>query len=196
MKRLLTAVTIIILTGCTTASTTPLSLPLQERLRNPLLAERYWSGMAEHLADFVRTKDPIIKDSAKAAIIDSERLRALDRVAQARALIDEGMSGKFQTFTLNEDAFGEALLRDNILYFSAAFEIKPNPSVMVFLSSIVDPRDTGFPDATAVSLGQLQTAFGPQSYEIAEGRLSADARTVVLYDTRLERVIGFAQLAR
>ena len=197
MKSLLSIFLVMpLLASCATVQSGPLSLPLQERLRNPLVAERYWSGLAEHMADFVRTKDPILKDSVKASVIDAERLRALERVHQARALKKEGMSGIFQSIHPGEDAFGEALLRTDTLYFGTTFEIKPNPSVQVFLTTMLDPRDGPFPDKTSLNLGTLQTAFGAQEYEIPEAKMNPKFQTVVLYDTRLERMIGFAQLSK
>lgn len=183
-----------LLTACTAAPSGPLSLPLQERLRNPLVAERYWSEMAEHMADFTRTKDPIMQDPIKAAIIESERTRALERVAQARALKREGLSGLLQAVMPGEDAIGELLLRGLTLSFGSEFLIKPSPSVHVYLSAVLDPRDSAFPDDTNVDLGPLQTAYGAQEYALPEGTATDPLRTVVLYDTRLERIIGFAQL--
>ena len=195
MKRTIPLITLIFLTACTTAETpSSLNLPLLERLRNPLVAERYWSGMAEHMADFVRTKDPILKDVVKAGIIDAERLRALERVNQARTLIKQGVSGPFKTVSLQEDAFGQALLKDSTLFFDTTFEIKPNPSVHVFLTTAVDPRNVAFPDKGSADLGPLQTAFGAQQYEIPQKKMNPAFRTAVLYDTQLDRVIGFAQL--
>lgn len=184
-----------LLASCAAPPTGPMSLPLQERLRNPIVAERYWSGMAEHMADFTRTQDPVMKDPIKAAIVESERTRALERVAQARILKKGGLQGVFLAVGANEDAFGDVLLREGILFFSSTFEIKPSPSVQVYLTSNVDPRDGRFPDDTSVNLGILQTAFGPQEYAIPDDRKDEDFRSVVLYDTRLERLIGFAQLA-
>lgn len=196
MKHLLYSFSLISLVACTTVPRGPLSMPLQERLHNPLVAELYWGELTEHMADLFRFEDPITKDAVKAAIIDGERLRALDLVAKARALKAEGISGMFLQPTTHETAIGEALLRDNILSFGAAFLINPNPSVHVYLTTVVDPRDAKFPDATSLDLGLIQTAFGSQEYEIPAGKENPGFRTAVLYDTMLERLIGFAQLSK
>ncbi|MSR87161.1 hypothetical protein EXS70_03255 [Candidatus Peribacteria bacterium] len=193
-KSVLSLLAVGLLAGCVPAASGPISMPLQERLRNPLVAERYWSELAEHMADFIRTKDPIMEDPIKLSIIDSERLRALERVANARTIKDEGTIGLLKPAMFNEDAFGEVLLHGRTLYFSSTFEIKPNPSAYVYLSTNVDPRNGAFPDPTAVNLGALQTAFGPQQFEVPESATIKDLRTVVLYDTRLQKLIGFAQL--
>lgn len=183
-----------LLASCGAAPSGPLSLPLQERLRNPLVAERYWSGVAEHMADFTRTDDPIMNDPVKAAVIEDERLRALERVDYARSLKKEGVSGVLQAVHANDDAFGEILLRGTTLSFGSAFEIKPSSAVRVYLTTAVDPRDVRFPDASSIDLGPLQTAFGAQEYAIPKDKLNPKFITAVLYDTNLGRIIGFAQL--
>lgn len=185
----------LVLVSCSAAPSGPLSLPLQERMRNPLVAERYWGDLAEHMAEFARQGDPILKDTVKAAIIDGERLRALERVTDARALKGEGTSGIFKTSTPLEELDGEVLLRGNTLSFGPSFYTLPGPSVRVYLTTTVDPRDAKFPDPTSVDLGLLQTAYGPQEYAVPEGNLEG-LRTAVLYDTMLDRIVGFAQLSK
>lgn len=183
-----------LLASCSAATSGPITLPLQERLRNPLVAERYWSDMAEHMANFVRMNDPLSKDPVKAAIIDGERQRALERVAQARALKKEGVSGVFLNPTPGEDTMGEALLRGSTLSFGPSFSVDPNPSVHVLLTTVVDPRNVEFPDKTSIDLGLLQTAYGSQEYAVPAAKTNPDFRTAVLYDTQLSRLVGFAQL--
>lgn len=186
----------LLLASCKAAPSNPIGMPLQERLYNPIVAERYWGELAEHMADLVRFEDPITKDPVKMAVIDGERLRALDLVAKARAIKKEGISGVFLQPTMHETAIGEVLLRKNILSFGTTFLTDPNPSVHVYLTTAVDPRDAKFPDATSLDLGQIQTAFGSQEYEIPAGKDNPGFRTVVLYDTMLERLIGFAQMGK
>ncbi len=182
--------------SCAAAPSGPIGMPLQERLHNPLVAEQYWGGLAEHMADLVRFEDPITKNEVKMAVIDSERLRALDLVAKARALKSEGVSGTFLQPTPHEMAMGEVLLRGETLSFGPSFLIDPNPSVHVYLTTVTDPRDATFPDETSIDLGALQTAYGGQEYAVPSGKENPQLRTVVLYDTQLERLIGFAQLAK
>ena len=184
------------LAACASSPSGPLSLPLQERLRNPLVAERYWSDMAEHMADFTRNNDPIMKDPVKAAVIEDERLRALERVDYARSLKKEGISGIFQAIYPSENAMGEALLRGTTLSFSSTFEILPGPAIRVYLTTAGDPRDVRFPDASALDLGLLQNAFGSQEYAIAQDKLNPSFLIVVLYDKNLNRVVAFAQLEK
>ncbi|NOS66900.1 MAG: hypothetical protein HOO67_00820 [Candidatus Peribacteraceae bacterium] len=197
MKTFLTTLSLIpLLASCSTAPSGPLSMPLQERMNNPLVAERYWSEMAEHMADYVRMGDAIAKDPVKLAIIDAERLHALDRVAEARILKEEGTSGVFVQVTPHETAIGEVLLRGTTLSFGTSFLVDPTPSARVYLTTMVDPRDGQFPDQTGIDLGELQTAYGAQEYALPDGTRTDALRTAVLYDTKLERVLGFAQLAK
>lgn len=197
MKPFLATLSLIpLVTSCAAALSGPLTMPLQERMKNPLIAERYWAEMAEHMADFVRTEDPIAKDPVTLAIIEAERLRALDRVAQARALKKEGISGGFLQVNTRDIAVGETLLRGRTLSFGTNFLTDPNPSVHVYLTMVVDPRDAAFPDRTSLDLGELQTPYGAQEYAIPEDKENGTFRTVVLYDTKLKRLIGFAQLSK
>ncbi len=196
MKRFLSFTALLLIAACASAPSGPIGMPLQERLHNPLVAERYWGELTEHMADLVRFQDPITQDAVKMAVIDEARLRALDRVAEARALKNEGISGMFLQPTAYETAMGEALLRGNTLSFGVSFLTNPNPSVHVYLTVVIDPRDAAFPDSTSLDLGLLQTAFGAQEYAIPEGKNSPSFRTVVLYDTTLDRLIGFAQLSK
>lgn len=184
----------LLLAACTSAPGGPIGLPLQERLRNPLVAERYWSDLAEHMADFTRTGDPITKDPVRMATVEAERLRALERVEQSRALINEGRRSHFQSVSVNEDAMGFVLVREGIVSLDPSFLVRPGPSVHLYLTTALDPRDAPFPDPTSLDLGQLQTAYGAQEYAIPEGQQNPAFRTVVLYDPRLQRLIGFAQL--
>ena len=73
------------------------------------MAERYWSELAEHMADTIRRKDAVMKDPLKAAIIEGERVRALERVAQARKMETDGISAAMVTQDVNEDVHGNVL---------------------------------------------------------------------------------------
>src|SRR3989338_6372868 len=61
MKKYFFATLTLLLASCTAATSGPIGMPLQERLHNPLVADRYWGEMAEHMADLVRFEDPITK---------------------------------------------------------------------------------------------------------------------------------------
>ena len=189
-------ITPLLLAGCATVATGPLTLPLQERLRNPLVAERYWAEMVDHMANFTQAKNPIMKDPVKAAVIESERVRGLERVSQARKQKKEGTNGAFQSVSILEDTEGEVLLRNAVLYFGTTFLTYPNPSINVYLTGSIDPRNAAFPDKTSVNLGPLQTAYGAQEYPVPATTSGAVLRTAVLYDTQLQRILGFAQLSK
>ena len=184
----------LLLTACATSHASPRTSTLQERLLNPLYAERYWSEMSEHMADFIRTNDPMAKDPVKGAIIDGERTHALAQVEAARALKHEGISGIF--LAAKEEVTGEALLRDKTLSLSSNFLAYPDPSAHVLLTTITDPRGVRFPDTSSLDLGQLQSPYGDQEYVIPDDRVNKDFRTVVLYDTTLNVVLSFAQLSK
>lgn len=195
--KILSIASVLAVAGCNAApSSGTVGMPLLERLRNPLIAERYWSEMAEHMADYSRRNDPVLKDGVKASIIESERTRALERLETARTLQREGVMGQFITPSQHEDARGFALLVRDRLYFDSTFITFPSPGMRVYLTEAVDPRDVNFPDTSALDLGPLQSAYGDQTYGIPEEHVETAFRTVVLYDRELNLIIGMAQLAK
>ncbi len=196
MKYLITSFSLLLLVGCATQGTSPTTLSLKLRLQNPLVAERYWSEMAEHMADFVRSKNPILKDPVKAAIIEGQRTLALQKVEEARKKETSGISGSFVTPESLEDVHGQTLLTDNTLYFDTTFITYPGPSIHVYLTTVVDPRDVAFPDTSSIDLGALQIAYGAQQYPVSEKSMNPAFRTAVLFDTQLMKTIGFAQLSK
>lgn len=179
----------LILTGCGAGGS---SQTLSDHLANPLFAEQYWSEYAEHMADFIRAEHPFTKDAVKKATIESQRVLALQKLEEVRAFMEDGRKGSF--LVAEEPIQGTALLLKNTLYFSPMFLAYPNGDVRVYLTTIVDPRDGAFPDATAYEVGSLQSPYGAQHYSIPENRMDARFRTVVIHDKKLERIIGFAQL--
>ncbi len=165
---------------------------LAERLKNPLYAERYYDSMTDHMVNIIVQDDPLAKDPAMADIIEKARLESLRRAKEATTKQHEGLQG-----TIISDfsyAIGEALLLNGTLYLSADFETLPGPELHAYVSTALDPREpeASFPDASAIDLGIIKTAYGAHSYEVP-----ADAqglRSFVLYDVKLRRIYGFAQL--
>ena len=90
--------------------------------------------------------------------------------------------------------FGQALALEGHLYFGPTFLTLPGPSLHVFMTKAVDPRDVAFPDPSAVDLGLLKTPYGTQSFDMPATVTLPGYRTVVLWDTRLKRLSAFAQL--
>lgn len=188
---LFSLLSLLILSGCRGESSTR-SRPLSDRLQNPLFAEQYWSEKAEHMADFIRNEDPITKDAVKKAVIESERADAVAKLEEVRKSMSSGRKGALLIAT--EPIQGMALLLNNTLYFGSTFLAYPNPDTYVYLTTIVDPRDTTFPDATSYQVGPLQSPYGEQEYVIPESRSDPRFKTVVIYDKKLDRILGFAQL--
>jgi len=168
----------------------------EDLLRNPLYSRFYYQDLANHMADYSIQNDPILKDAEKKGIIESTRSRAVEHIANANALINAGKKGGFMSDT--EYAAGTALLSGGTVYFSQDFNTLPGPSVRVYASTLLDPRgESGsvlpFPDESAVDLGPLKSPYMAQSYVIPAEAKDTAFRSIVLWDTRLERLFGFAQ---
>lgn len=179
-----------LLAGCSPE----LSVQLQDRLENPLYAEQYYDLLLDRMVDLKIKEDPILKDSAKAKVVEDTRLDALMRTKKANTAQREGMIGAFVSGA--EEAHGEVLLTESALYLGPTFETYPGPSLHVLLTTVVDPRDGVFPDPTSVDLGAIEDPFGPQTFAVPKLENSIAYRTVAIWDTELERLYGFAQLAK
>ncbi len=187
MERFLVIVGILFLAGCRGQS-----LTLDHWMENPLFAERYAEELVEHMVQLAIQKDPVLEDSRKSVLADEARRSWLERAQKARKLQREGTVGQFIPTTAY--TAGETLYLDRSLYLGTTFETTPSLSLHLYLTTVVDPREVEFPDPTARDLGKLQSAYGAQTYTVPKVSDSRLYRTVVLWDTELERIIGFAQL--
>ncbi len=163
-------------------------------MENPLVAERYWEELTDRMTMLVINKDPILKDPAKAALIDRIKNDALAKAKEQTRLMRNGLSSSFQTVAQQTD--GLALLLRNTLYLSSDFATYPGPSLHLYLTSMVDPRDSAFPDTSARDLGVMQSPYGAQAYDLGEDPKMSTYRTVVVYDTELGLIYGFTQLGK
>ena len=182
----------ILLTGCQTGSgtTQPTTKFL---LENPLYAERYAEALVDAMVELDIQDHPLLEDKKKKSLVDDTRKEWLQKSKDARSLQRDGLVGSF--IETEEYTYGEALYLNNILYFGPAFVVTPGPNVHVYLTKVVDPRDIVFPDESSIHLGEVISAFGAQQYNVPVVEEPLVYRTVVLWDTQLERILGFAQLS-
>jgi hypothetical protein len=179
------------LSGCNGNGSTA---SIEENLKNPLFAERYAEGVVDRLVELDIAKDPIMEDAEKKTYVDAQRKYWLEVSREARAMQREGMQGYM--VSLGEYAKGDVLYVNNTLYFGSLFEIDPLPSLHIYLTTVVDPRDATFPDTTAMDLGPLQTAYGAHTYAVPAIENPLLYRTVVLWNKELGRLHSFAQLGK
>jgi len=175
----------LLLAACTSSGT----LTLKDHLKNPLFAERYAEAMVDRLVEMEITKDPSLETPSVQERLDSERQLWLQIARDARHM--EG-----NLIPMGEFAKGDVLYVPGSLYFGTLFEVDPLPSLHIYLTTVVDPRDVTFPDDTAMDLGTLQSAYGPQRYAVPKVDNPLLYRTVVLWDTVFNRLHSFAQLSK
>jgi hypothetical protein len=180
----------LLLAGCLGKQTTT----LEDRLQNPLFAERYAESVVDRLVELEIIKDPVLEDVAKKAYLDTERKKWLEVTRNARQVQRDGMEGSM--LPVGDFAKGDVLYVQGALYFGSLFEIDPLPSIHVYLTTTVDPREIAFPDTTAMDLGLLQSAYGAQTYTVPNVDNPLLYRTVVLWDTEFGRLHSFAQLSK
>ena len=164
-----------------------------EMLNNPLYAEWYYKDLVEDMMNMEIQNDPITQDEKKKAVIDATRQDALELAKEATKRRQTGVSGHFTPG--QENVQGQALLLSGILYLGPDFDAVPGPSLHLYLTTAVDPRDLKFPDPTALDLGVLHGPYGAQAYLLPRAQQDLLYRSVVLWDTKLDRLYGFAQLA-
>jgi hypothetical protein len=183
---------ILLLSGCSGAPGENMSL--EQHLKNPLYAERYAEEMVDRMVEYKIQDDPILEDEQKADVIEKTRKEWLEVGRDARKIQNEGFRGFL--ISINESVKGELLYLNNILYTDTLFAVSPGPNLHFYISTVVDPRDAEFPDETAIDIGKLDSAYGAQTYTVTPVEDPQLYRTVVVWDQDLERLYGFAQMAK
>lgn len=173
------------------------ALERADLFENPLYQKYYYQDLANHMAEYSIQNDPMLKDAEKKGVVDNARTRALEHIAHADSLINAGRKGAFMSDT--DYAAGTALLAGRTLHFSQDFNVYPGPSLRVYVSSMLDPRgESGstvlFPNDASADLGPLQTPYMAQSYALPDGTDADSIRSVAIWDARLQRLFGFAQI--
>ncbi|MDO8649082.1 MAG: hypothetical protein Q7R81_04860 [Candidatus Peregrinibacteria bacterium] len=161
-------------------------------LKNPLYAERYWDNMVDLLVELAIQNDPILAE--KQSVLDKWREEGLKEAQDATGTQRGGTIGPF--IPVKANVRGEALYLGDTVYLGPEFETVGGPSLHLYLTTIADPREGTFPDETSIDLGELATPYSAQQYLVGEVENPVQYRTVVLWDTRLGLLYGFAQLAK
>ncbi|PIR54096.1 hypothetical protein COU75_02885 [Candidatus Peregrinibacteria bacterium CG10_big_fil_rev_8_21_14_0_10_42_8] len=190
-KTLIASVALLTLTACQGKSGN--EQELSYLLENPLFAERYSEAMVDTMVELEIYEDPITNDEAKMKIIDKTKEKWLEVAQKSRADQRNGSKGSFTA--IKEFTTGEVLFSDGKIYISPDFVSAPGPSLHFFLSTVVDPRDAAFPDETAIDIGLMRSNLGTSRYDVTTDVEPIKYRTLVLFDTELERIYGFAQIS-
>lgn len=165
------------------------------QLDNPLYAERYYDALVDSMVNLVLQNDPLAKDEQALKVIEKYRVEGLRQANKATEKQSDGISG--QILSDFDYSHGEVLLLNNTVYVGPDFDTVPGPDLRAYISSVVDPRAQDFPDETAIDLGPVKAAFGAHSYTLPESTgTGANTHSFVLYERRLNRIFGFAQLQK
>lgn len=192
MRRLLlSCVSCSLLVACGSSQTVT-SVPLIDRLSNPLFAYAYYQDRTQHMVSIIINQDPSLKDPAVRRAVEAMQQRSLQAAREADTRRKSGVGGQF--VRANDLISGQALLLENMLYLSPDFAMPPGIDPHVYLSNSIDPRDAAFPDPTAIDLGPLQTHIGEQAYAAQQAAENTPWRTVVIHDAALKRTMAFVQL--
>ncbi len=192
MKRIfLASVALITLSGC--ASNASQEHELSYLLKNPLFAERYAEALVDAMVELEIYEDPILEDEDKKSLTDATKEQWLE-VAQ-KAVREQRKGAKGSLIAMKEYVAGEVLYLNDMLYLGPEFFTTPGPSLHFFITKAVDPRDVQFPDVTAKDIGSVRSNVGVSQYSVPSVENPLEYRTIVLWDTKLERLYGFAQMS-
>lgn len=169
------------------------SASLDQKLQNPLYAQRYYEDLVTHMVSLQVHNDPILKNDHAKTVIDQTRIHGVQLAQDAAKKKDDGKRGAWQSD--GGEVEGTTLLINDTLYIGPDFLMQPGPSVHLFITNMNDPRQGTFPDTTAIDLGVIQDPYGAQTFTLPKRDATApELRTLVLYDTQLQKILGFAQL--
>jgi hypothetical protein len=191
-KSIIASMALLALTACQNSGVSK-EQELSYLLENPLFAERYSEAMVDTMVELEIYEDPIIQDEAKMKIIDKTKEDWLKVAKKSRADQRKGSKGSFTPIT--EFTAGEVLYSEGSLFLAPDFASAPGPSLHFYLSAVVDPRDGDFPDESAIDLGLMRSNLGTGRYEVITEEDPIKYRSLVLFDTELERLYGFAQIS-
>jgi hypothetical protein len=165
-------------------------------LKNPLYLERYAEQMVDTMVNLEIYEDPLLEDPAKKKVADTTKEYWLKEAKKSRKA--QRLSSKGTLLTMKEYVVGEVMFTKDgtAVHFGPEFTTTPGPSVHAFLTTTVDPRDVEFPDPTAIDLGKITVPYGAQTIMLEEKvEEPIKYRTLVIWDTALGRLYGFAQLS-
>lgn len=187
----LLASSVCLLSACGSQSSQ--SQSFQKQLENPLFAERYYKDMVDGLTE-IEIQEPETVGKLESLITPAKN-SAMTKAEEAVRKEHGGTMGRFVSVKANPQ--GLALLMGSTLFLSTDFVTVPSPNLHLLLTTLVDPRGVPFPDPTVIDVGLMQSPYGAQSYAVPVKDEDLKLyRTVVLYDTQLKRMYGFAQLAK
>lgn len=166
---------------------------LNTALKNPLFAERYSEEIIERLASLQIKEVEGVTDPETLTKIEKAKAQWQKVSDQASDIRFEGKYGRFNLVNNDDFVTGGVLIYNNTLYLSTDFEVLPSPNIVLYASTVVDPRENEvFPSAEDTKLLTLESPYGMQSYAVQVD--TSTLKSIVVYDTFLNRIIGFAQM--
>ena len=161
---------------------------------NPLLKSQRGEELSDTLANLIISNDPIVKQPGMQTVINAEITKAKQVLADGHNDERSGMIGTL--IPIKENAQGTVLYKNDTLYLSSDFYAQPGIELHLYLTTAVDPRDVAFPDKTALDLATLEYPYGAMSLQVPHQNAPELYRTAVLWDKKLNRLYGFAQLSK
>jgi hypothetical protein len=186
-------ITLSMLTVLLTACSQTNSVSLDAALQNPLFAERYSEEIIERLASLQIKEVEGVTDPETLTKIEKAKAQWQKVSDQASDIRFEGKYGRFNLVNNDDFVTGGVLIYKNTLYLSTDFEVLPSPNIVLYASTVVDPRENEvFPSTEDTKLLTLESPYGMQSYAVKID--TSTLKSIVVYDTFLNRIIGFAQM--
>ncbi len=192
MKRVLPAL-VLLLTAC---SNNLQSMDVHNYYSsNPLAAEEEATALGQVMVKMIVEDKAELQKNDLFDEVDRMRLEAGEQIERATKERKNGLLGQFVPH--KQIALGFVLVRPTagMIFTGTTFESDPGPDLHLFGSTLVDPRAEAFPSAESVDLGTMGFTYGAQTMKFDPKLWNQDFRTIVLYDLKLKRIYGFAQLS-
>lgn len=165
----------------------------QALLENPLYAESYYADLTEQYVQMLMGEKADLEEKGQLEFIESERDAAVQNSKDASAKRKQGLWGVF--VPLSDNPIGRVAVLGSTLYLGPEFLMEPSVEPHIYVSEVIDPRDSEeFPDPTSIDVGPVLSPYGTQQHVIPWETPNPKIKSVILYDKKLKRQIGFAQL--
>ncbi len=191
MKRLVPALALL-LTAC---SNNLQSMDVQSYFaNNPVAAEEAATALGQVYVGMIVNEKAELQKNDLFDEVDRMRAEAGAAIEAATRERKNGLLGQFIPFKQYTAGVVVVRPKDGIIFTGTTFESDPGPDLHLYASVVSDPREGVFPDESAKDLGLMGFTYGPQTMTFDATLWNDDFRTLIIYDAKLKRVYGFAQV--
>lgn len=163
--------------------------------QNPLAREETETAFGQVMVNMIVGEKAELQKNDLFNEVDRMRLEAGKRIEEATKERKNGLLGQFVPHKQRTAGFVLLRPKEGVIFTGTTFESDPGPDLHLYGSTVQDPRSEAFPDTEAKDLGTMGFTYGALTMHFDPKLWNNDFRTLILYDKKLKRVYGFAQLS-